>query len=56
MNITNGQVIYYSILAICGLIGEFSTGFFLHAACWIVAMAVSLGKVIFENMGYGYHR
>jgi hypothetical protein len=46
----NFSVIYYSTLALCALLGELSTGFILHLAAWVIAMAVTLGKVIFENM------
>lgn len=46
----NSSVYYYSTLAVCGLIGELSTIFFLQAAAWVVAMAVLLGHVVIENL------
>lgn len=42
--------IYYSTLALCGLVGLLSNSFLLHAAAWAVAIAVMLGRVILENM------
>ena len=46
----NSQLLYYSTLAACALLGMLSTSFFLHFIAWVVAMSVALGKVVFENM------
>ena len=46
----NASVYYYLTLALCGLLGELSTSFFLQACTWVIAIAVALGRVIIENL------
>ena len=47
---TNFSVIYYATIALCGLLGEFSTNIFLQVGAVAIALALALGKVALENM------
>ncbi|MFA6920784.1 MAG: hypothetical protein WC216_02990 [Gallionella sp.] len=46
----NPSTLYYSLLALCGLLGELTTVFILQAVAWLAAFGLVAGRSYIDEL------